>query len=203
VINTITDDYEDVAVMTTDFSLKRNREPMPNEEMVMVVSYKNNLDYISSGKIHLFYNEKKFKVDNFEISDIRTHNGEQPYENNNISPNTTRNDNATFLASTERDYSEYTSKVQDTVKFNLPLTLEEAKQLYKSSNTISFNNLTPGEERNLFLTMRTPPEMIKDTSAIISVRGIYVPDNNYGNHTVKDMEMEVVTSHAPNKMSSN
>jgi len=203
VINTITDDYEDVAVMTTDFSLKRNREPMPNEEMVMVVSYKNNLDYISSGKIHLFYNEKKFNVDNFEISNIRTHHREQPYENNSISYNTARNDNATLLASTSTEFTEYTPEVQDTVKFNLPQTLEEAKQLYKSSNTISFNNLTPGEERNIFLTMRTPPEMIKDTSAIISVRGIYVPDNNYCNHTVKDMEMEVVTSHDPNKMSSN
>ncbi len=203
VISTITNDYEDLAVMNTDFSLKRNREPMANEDMVMIVSYKNNLDYISSGKIHLFYNEKKFNVDNFEINDIRTYHGEQPYENNNISYSTTRNDDTTLLASTTTDLTEYTPEIQDSVKFNLPLTLEEAKQLYKSSNTISFNNLTPGEERNIFLTMKTPPEMIKDTSAIISVRGIYVPDNNYGNHTVKDMEMEVVTSHDPNKMSSN
>jgi hypothetical protein len=45
--------------------------------------------------------------------------------------------------------------------------------------------------------------MVKDTSAIISVRGIYVPDANYDNHKVKDMEMEIVTSHDPNKMSSN
>ena len=45
--------------------------------------------------------------------------------------------------------------------------------------------------------------MLKDTSAIISVRGVYVPDDNYGNHKVKDMEMEIVTSHDPNKMSSN
>ncbi|MBN2869293.1 MAG: PKD domain-containing protein, partial [Flavobacteriaceae bacterium] len=46
------------------------------------------------------------------------------------------------------------------------------------------------------------PEMIKDTSAIVSVRGIYVPDENYDNHNVKDMEMEIVTSHDPNKMST-
>src|SRR5690554_7093554 len=63
--------------------------------------------------------------------------------------------------------------------------------------------MEPNEERNLFFTLKTPPEMLKDTSAIISVRGVYVPDVNYDNHKVKDMEMEIVTSHDPNKMSSN
>jgi hypothetical protein len=81
--------------------------------------------------------------------------------------------------------------------------MDEAKNTYRSQKSISFNNMQPGEERNVFLTMRTAPEMIKDTSAIISVRGIYVPDINYSDHTVKDMEMEIVTSHDPNKMSSN
>ena len=44
--------------------------------------------------------------------------------------------------------------------------------------------------------------MIKDTSAILKVRSIYVPDDNYENHKIKDMEMEIVTSHDPNKMST-
>lgn len=202
-INTLTDDYKDEAVMGSEFSITRNREPMPNEEMVMVISYKNDLDYISSGKIHLFYNERKFKVDNFNIKGVRTHHNEQILKNETITFSHDINENHTLIASKENGIVQYTTKLQDSVKLNLPLTLEEAKQYYKNSNTINFNNIKPGEERNLFFTMRTPPEMIKDTSAIISVRGIYVPDNNYSNHTVKDMEMEIVTSHDPNKMSSN
>ena len=63
--------------------------------------------------------------------------------------------------------------------------------------------MQPEEERNIFFSLKTTPEMVKDTSAIISVRGIYIPDANYDNHKVKDMEMEIVTSHDPNKMSSN
>ena len=45
--------------------------------------------------------------------------------------------------------------------------------------------------------------MLKDTSAIVTLRSIYVPDENYDDHTVKDTELEIVTSHDPNKMSSN
>lgn len=85
----------------------------------------------------------------------------------------------------------------------MALSLEEAKQKFKKGKTITFNNLNPNEQRNIFFTLKTTPEMIKDTSAILKVRSIYVPDSNYENHKIKDMEMEIVTSHDPNKMSTN
>ncbi|MCK0145497.1 PKD domain-containing protein [Arenibacter sp. F26102] len=204
VINEITNTADDVASMTDDFVLKRNREPMINEEMVMIVSYKNTNNYTSSGNIHLFYNEMAFKNDNFLEPQIRMHHGESLIPTDIIVNNTNSNPTQTFLASIENELISYNTKPQDsTKKTNLPLSMDEAKLAYRSQKSISFDNMQPGEERNIFLTMRTAPEMIKDTSAIISVRGIYVPDNNYSDHTVKDMEMEIVTSHDPNKMSSN
>ncbi len=45
--------------------------------------------------------------------------------------------------------------------------------------------------------------MIKDTSATVTMRGIFVPNRSYKNHKVKNLEMEIVTSHDPNKMGSN
>ncbi|MCK0156716.1 PKD domain-containing protein [Cellulophaga sp. F20128] len=200
------EDVEDTSSMQEDFTIKRNREPMVNEEMVIILSYKNTLNYVASGKIHLFFNESQFKADNFETPEIRTHYGENILDaNNTFVLHTQGNDEATFLA----DRSLYTNPLayetaQDsTIKTNLPLSLEEAKLKYRDQSVIEFNGISPGEERNIFLSMRTTPEMIKDTSAIISVRGVYVPDSNYGNHKIKDMEMEIVTSHDPNKMSSN
>jgi hypothetical protein len=204
VINQITKAADDLATMTDDFTLKRNREPMINEEMVMIVSYKNTNNYTTSGNIHLFYNEMAFKSDNFLEPEIRLHHGESLIPTDVIVNNAYSNPTNTFLASVENDNVTYRTQQQDsTKKTNLPLSMEEAKMAYRSQKSLSFENMEPGEERNVFLTMRTAPEMIKDTSAIISVRGIYVPDNNYGDHTVKDMEMEIVTSHDPNKMSSN
>jgi hypothetical protein len=45
--------------------------------------------------------------------------------------------------------------------------------------------------------------MIKDTTATVKMRGVFVPDRNYKNYKKKTLEMEIVTSHDPNKMSSN
>ncbi len=202
VINTIKSDYNDMATMAEDFSLIRNREPMPNEDMVMVVGYKNPKNHSTSGKIILFYNEKKYKSDNFEIADIRTYYDEKIIADDIIAFKNNKDTHTSLLASNNNNH--FLRKRQDTtIKTDLPLSIEEAKQYYNDWSTIEFNNLEPGAERNIFLTMRTPAEMLKDTSAIIAVRGIYVPDSNYSNHKIKDMEMEIVTSHDPNKMSSN
>ena len=191
--------------MTEDFVLKRNREPVPNEEMVMVMSYKNPKDYVSNGKLHLFYNEQKYKANNFNVKDIRMYHNERLVmdEESFVYANDI-DDGQVLTASSEGGMIFYNFQELDTInKTNLPLTLEESKEYYKNWNLLEFDNLQANEERNIFITLETPPEMLKDTSAIISVRGVYVPDGNYDNHQVKDMEMEIVTSHDPNKMSSN
>ena len=203
-VNSIDFKVDDLASMVDDFALKRNREPMIDEEMVMIVSYKNPHNYVTSGEIYLYYNERIYKDNNFLEPEIRMYNGESLINNDVIALQETENPTDGFLASTLKNELRITQQVQDTTKkTNLPLSIEKANEKYKSSKVISFNQMQPGEERNVFLSMRTAPEMIKDTSAIIAVRGIYVSDKNYTDHSVKEMEMEIVTSHDPNKMSSN
>lgn len=151
----------------------------------------------------LFYNETVYNDANFEITDTRTYHGETKQDNNDF-VYTSKTENNTYYASAEtQSLRAYFTPQDSTERQNLPLTLAEAKANYKNSSQLSFNNMQPNEERNVFYTLKTTPEMLKDTSAIISVRGVYIPDNNYDNHNVKDMEMEIVTSHDPNKMSSN
>jgi hypothetical protein len=60
--------------------------------------------------------------------------------------------------------------------------------------------MEPGEERNVFYSLKTTAEMLKDTNAIITIRGVYVPERGKSDHKVKEVEMEIVTSHDPNKM---
>ncbi|MDY8136793.1 PKD domain-containing protein [Aquimarina sp. 2201CG5-10] len=188
-----------------DLILKRNREPIPDQEMVFITSYKNNNNYSTDGKLYLFYNDNRFKNDNFIIEDTRMHHGERIIQTEAISTVLPENDDYTLLASSSSSIlRNKTLFIQDTTKRkNLPLTLEESKAAYRNYQVIEFNNMQPGEERNIFRTLRTTPEMIKDTSAIVTLRSVYVPDSNFGNHTIKDTEMEIVTSHDPNKMSSN
>src|SRR5690606_15741812 len=109
-----------------------------------------------------------------------------------------------LLASTEKDALNLKAKPQDsTIKTNLPLNLEESKSYYRNYEQFEFNNLKPNEERNMFFTLKTPPEMLKDTSAIISIRAEYEQDVNLDNHKVKEMEMEPVTPNEPNRIASN
>ncbi|GAA3645766.1 hypothetical protein GCM10022397_33340 [Flavivirga jejuensis] len=203
-ITSMTTNYEDLATMDEDFTLKRNREPVPEEEMVVVMSYKNTKEYVANGKIYLFYNELKYKTNNFELLETRTHHNEKDVSTDGFAYTHNIDNEGTYLASLNNDIIKSSAVLQDsTEKTNLPLTIAQSKTYYKDWSLLEFDNIQPNEERHIFFSLKTTPEMVKDTSAIISVRGIYVPDDNYDNHKVKDMEMEIVTSHDPNKMSSN
>lgn len=204
VINNLISVANNVTSMEEDFIVKRNREPVPDEEMVVVLSYKNPKDYVTNGKLYLFYNEQQYKADNFELLETRTYNNEKNIDTKGFVFTQNIDNDRTYLASSKNDFIKLRAFPQDsTEKTNLPLTIANSKAFYKNWCLLEFDNMQPKEERNLFFSLKTTPEMLKDTSAIISVRGIYVPDGNYDNHKVKDMEMEIVTSHDPNKMSSN
>jgi hypothetical protein len=203
-INKVTVAFQDEASMNDSFILKHNREPIPEEEIVVIMSYKNPKDFVTNGKLYLFYNERKYKADNFELIDTRTYHNEKVSTNTDFAYAYDIDDNQTLLASLNAAILKLRVQAQDsTEKTNLPLTVEESKTYYKNWSVFEFDDMSPNEERNMFFTLKTTPEMLKDTSAIISMRGVYVPDSNYDNHKVKDMEMEIVTSHDPNKMSSN
>lgn len=193
-----------------DLLVKTNREALPDQDLVLITSYKNTKPYVTNGKLFLYYNDVQFKDDNFILEDTRLHHGErieddlvfaaaeteQRYEKTDYNP-------ATWLASEGNELVFQRIAQQDTTKRTiLPVTLEESKTLYRNRQVITFENMQPGEERNVFRTLKTTPEMLKDTSAIVTLRSIYVPDVNEGTHTVKDTELEIVTSHDPNKMST-
>ena len=204
-VNTITSEYNDVATLDEHqgFRLQKNREAIPNEEMVVIMSYKNDLSYTSSGKLYLFYNEKKYKSNNFEITNTRVYHDEREVLDEVTVSNFEPNDTQTFLASANDNYLHFKTIQQDsTIRKDINSTINDAKEYYKDWSVLEFDEMPPGEERNIFHTIKTTPEMIKDTSAIVTLRGVYVPDRSYGDHKVKDLELEIVTSHDPNKMSN-
>jgi PKD repeat protein len=199
------DSNPSVFLIDEDLIIKTNRDPLPNEEMVLITSYKNTKDYVTSGSLYLYYNDKQFKDNNFILDDTRMHHGEIIVPDAPAFAAQIENDQtSTWLAGVENTPLTHNKISQDSTKrLVLPVTLEESDKLYRNRQVIDFENMQPGEERHIFRTLKTTPEMLKDTSALVTLRTIYVPDKNYGNHTVKDTELEIVTSHDPNKMSSN
>lgn len=202
-INEISDtNYTEIASLLDSISLKifNNREPVPEEELVIVVSYQNLLDYVANGKLYLFYNDKEFKNKNFELLETRTHFGEREISENGIAMVEDFNNSFENYASANAN-----PPLTDTfdAEEDLDVTLAQCKALFTDSKVFEFDGMNPKETRNVFMTFKTTPEMIKDTSATVKMRGVYVPDRNYKNYKKKTLEMEIVTSHDPNKMSSN
>ena len=203
-INEIEDNnYTEIASIgdTINYKIFNNRDPIPDEEMVVVVSYQNLLDYVASGKLYLFYNDKEFKNKNFELVDFRTHNNEKEIKEMSVAAINDINNSNQYIASEEniipgKSFIKIAENDLDQeILFN--------KTAFHNMNVLEFENLNPKETRNLFYTFKTTPEMIKDTSATVKMRGVFVPDRNYKNYKKKTLEMEIVTSHDPNKMSSN
>jgi PKD repeat protein len=203
VINEISNtQFSEIASLqdTIQYKIFNNREPVPEEEMVVVVSYKNPLNYVTNGKLYFFYNDVAFKDDNFELLETRTHFGEKEVIEDGFACSDEMNNSYENVASA---ISIPTFRNSFSTEEDLDLTLLESKKLFRNVKILEFDNMNANETRNLFFTFKTTPEMIKDTSATVKMRGVYVPDRNYKNHKKKTLEMEIVTSHDPNKMSSN
>jgi len=203
VTETTDSNFEDIASIATldGYRIFNNREPVPEEEMVVVVRYHNPLNYVANGKLYLFYNEKEFKNRNFDLIESRKHFDEKEITENGVAFAEDSNNTTEYVASALTFFNP--KKLADPDEENLELTLAESKSLFNDVNVLEFDGMNPGETRNVFFTFRTTPEMLKDTSATVKMRGVYVPDRNYKTHKKKTLEMEIVTSHDPNKMSSN
>lgn len=200
VTETTDSNFEDMAALD-GYRIFNNREPVPEEEMVVVVSYQNSLNYVANGKLYLFYNEKEFKNRNFDLIENRKHFDEKEVAEDGLAFAKESNTTSTYVAST-LTFSGPKNRM-DPDEENLEQTLAESKSLFHDAHILEFDGMNPGEIRNVFFTFKTTPEMLKDTSATVKMRGVYVPDRNYKAHKKKTLEMEIVTSHDPNKMSSN
>jgi len=204
-VNEIADDpYQDIASIADQngFAILKNCDPIPEQEMVVVLSYQNLENYVANGKLYLFYNEKQFKNNNFELVDFRTYAGEREVKENTVASVNDLDDTNSYLASAE-NILKFKKYKNTTTEEDLEASLKEANTLYHNVSILKFDDANPSETRNVFYTFKTTPEMIKDTSATVTMRGIFVPNRSFKNHKIKNLEMEIVTSHDPNKMGSN
>lgn len=195
--------YKDVASIETlnGLNIQKNCDPIPDQEMVVVLSYQNMENYVANGKLYFFYNEKQFKNKNFELVEYRVHKGEREIKDNTIAFNNDIDESNRYLAS-QNSFDENKKYNKTTTEEDLDATLLEANKNYLNSIVLEFDDAESKETRNIFFTFKTTSEMIKDTSATVTMRSVFVPNRSFKNHKVKNLEMQIVTSHDPNKMSS-
>jgi len=184
--------------------IKNNRDPKPNEEMELIVSYGNEQKIPKNGKLYLFFNDKKFDKKNFDLLDIRSyHNETEIMDQDEVAYHKKMSKQDWIQSTGITTIINKNQIVVDTLKQNLLEIIKDSKNKYYDYKVWKIDDVQPNEENNVFFTLKTTPEMLKDTSAILTIRSIYVPDRNEANYKMAEQEMEIVTSHDPNKMAVN
>lgn len=178
--------------------LKTNNMPKPNEEMILVLGYKKDLMLGSlqgKGALILFYNDKEFAKDNFLIDTVRHHHGETK----------TQSSNYLQLASQFVSSQKYYAQNGPSNNFNFDLKskadlIKERVAKYRNIEAYTYDNLSLNEERFMFFSIKTTPEMLADTNATVTLSAMMIPDNPSADVSVFDLELQIVASHDPNKM---
>jgi PKD repeat protein len=183
--------------------IRANQMPKPGEDMVLLIGYRNNSNNAAplSGSVMLLYNEKQFSQSCFDLAEARTYHQEKavPFESMIASiPNTdmirepeTKN-KTLFTVSSMYSY--------DIDRRQMLQQVKQEMNAFRKHSIWKINNVQKGEEQFMFVTINTLPEMISDTNAVVTISGLFIPDDPSMEMEKFNLEMQVVASHDPNRM---
>lgn len=180
-------------------ALKTNCQPRSGDPLTCIVSYRNNSALTTGGRIHLFFNEKKYPAAHFRYDTARTYFGETA-ENAYTLPGPAPAPVAIDWAALTGMRSTGVSTLLSAEPRGADATdmLEKARRVYREEQVWRFAELRPGELRNLFVDLSGTANMLKDTSAFIHLEGIFEPFDPLIAPERFELEIEIVSSHDPN-----
>jgi hypothetical protein len=180
--------------------MKVNCMPKPGEDLVLVMGYRNRGEEKTlNGSLVLFYNDRQFRRDNFYLSEERPYHGETESNLGALTaslPSEELRQDLAVAGNGPNDQPEGAPAAN--TKFSQ--LFAEKQRLFRENTIWKFENLQKGEEKYFFLTLQTTPEMIRDTNAVLSLTGMFVPDNPNEDIEQYEMELQIVASHDPNRM---
>jgi hypothetical protein len=180
--------------------MKVNRMPKADEDMVLIIGYRNESGATAmNGAMVLFYNERQFRQNNFDLSDERTYNKEQKASINNITA-FAPGDVIIRTASLAGPNAALPDQFRNYYDRNLSQLIAAKQKIFRQNQSWRFAGLEKGEEKYFFITLHTTPEMIKDTNSIVELSGMFIPDNPAAQIEEYTLELQIVASHDPNRM---
>lgn len=180
------------------FELYKNSDALPGSDMALVVGVKPQTE---KGKIIILSNEKAINPAGFAVL------GQSQYFNE--SPDSSlfllKNDHKQMWASinkatkTQSGSPDYGNK--EEFEFSAQEAVNYFSELYNSYTSVTSYDIQGQEAEDQFslINLEVTEEMLADTNAIVTITGIYLPEN--GIATIHQLDVPVVTSHDPNKMS--
>jgi len=176
-----------------------NRMPRPDEDMILIMGYRNETGKPLNGSIVLFYNEKEFRNNNFNLTEDRMYSNETRSNLNAItaySDQGIKDNSNTKSLSGPNAFDTYAG----TGNRNFSDLLSSKQKLFRSNNTWHFSNVSQGDEKYFFLNLHTTPEMIRDTNDVVTLTGMLIPDDPNAEIEEYNIELQIVASHDPNRM---
>jgi hypothetical protein len=194
--------------------MKVNRMPKPDEDMVVIIGYRNLINKPAvNGSLALFYNEKLFKKNNFDLTDERAYHqetrttpesllaGEEPGLDGRNAAGEARDGGIwDRVGWSQADAGEGMGWTRTMAASKFAGLLAAKRQLFRAANTWHFTNLQKGDEQYFFLTLHTTPDMIEDTNAVVTISGMFIPDDPDANIEEYAIDLQIVASHDPNRM---
>jgi len=197
-----------------DVELKINRYPKPGEDFVAILGYRNQYQDSLSGSIVLFYNDRQLDRQGFSLAEQRFYHNE---DGGNLQSLTARVDEQALKEEVafeatghgpmigtdnapdegaggagERVVADFSSETQSM--------LHSLEDNYSSHAVVHFHSIARGTEQFVFMDMNTLPEMLQDTNATVGLSAMLVPDDPSQPPQLYALDMQVVSSHDPNRM---
>ena len=175
--------------------MKINRNPKPGEDFVAILGYRNQYNKSFSGSLVLFFNEKQFATEGFQLTDTRAYHQEDSTSINSLIASLDEKDmqNRALLAGPyENVYYPYAGDARTM--------LQQLQATYTRNTALKFSTVAQGAEQFVFVTMNTLPAMIQDTNATVTMSAMLVPDDPDMQPELYALEMQIVASHDPNRM---
>ncbi|HEV2478528.1 MAG TPA: PKD domain-containing protein [Puia sp.] len=196
-----------------DVELKINRYPKPGEDFVAILGYRNQYQDSLSGNIVLFYNDRQLDRQGFSLAEQRFYHRE---DHGNLESLTARVDRQALQeevafesrahgpmigaddapgganGAVARVFEDFSSETQSM--------LHSLEDNYSSHAVVHFHSIARGTEQFVFMDMNTLPEMLQDTNATVGLSAMLVPDDPGQPPQLYALDMQVVSSHDPNRM---
>lgn len=186
--------------------IRANQQPKPGEDLVLLMGYRNKPGApvpSVSGSIMLLYNEKQFSQNGFDIAEARTYHNESSIGFDSLVAMAPASP-ASFMAG-EADGTglfSVSGNEYDALagKKELVQWIKNESAAFRKNKIWRVQDVKPGEEKFMFVTINTLPEMIKDTNAVVTLAGLFIPDDPSMEAERFNLELQIVASHDPNKL---
>ena len=175
-------------------ALQAVRNPRPEESFILILSYHNPTQHTIGGQITVNYNETAFGYELFTFREARTHYGETPAQGLSLLLPENQTIETSAYACTEEGlpFGKWESKTP------IPSMAYKSKNSdFGQSEGWFFQNLAPGETRNLFMSFDASPQMLQDTNVIIHFQARLQDASGQLDETF-DLALSIVSSHDPN-----